>query len=82
MAWAGAGARPSYWPSGASIICNYGVRETYRDGEREERKVGGLLSTSRNAAVNYGNFVSLLLPLVLLLLPLNVATIATKRQQD
>lgn len=81
MAWAGAGARPSYWPSGASIICNYGVRETDRDGEREERKVGGLLSTSRNAAVNYGNFVLLSL-LVLLLLPLNVATIATKRQQD
>lgn len=37
MAWAGAGARPSYWPSGASIICNYGVRETDRDGEREEK---------------------------------------------
>lgn len=81
MAWAGAGARPSYWPSGASIICNYGVRETERQrGRGEERKVGGLLSTSRNAAVNYGNFV--LLSLLLLLLPLNVATIATKRQQD
>lgn len=40
VAWAGAGAgaRPSYWPSGASIICNYGVRETERQRGRERRR--------------------------------------------